>query len=628
MKLTTDNNTTDYGNKKFNFRIDEKHQMKAIWALINLYKHKIQTPVQEIICNARDAHREVGKPDHTFKINVTDSEFSVRDYGSGINPDKAANIFCSIGESTKTNDNTQTGGFGIGAKSPLAYVNQFNVTSWVDGTEYKYIIAKNGELLEMNLVSEKPTTIENGTKVIIPIKKEKHLNGNFYTDKDNFVKAVQRCCMFWENKPQFNEEYSPVDVLMLKGMSRVGLYDSKVLSGCYAVVDGIPYKLRGYGNEVYYFNTGEIRLHETRERLADNPQDNAYNESQIRPLKEKVDNFDFNAAYVNKNDLKTSFDLCKKYKRNISYSTNGFQFVSNGIYREDRVYFNVARSESGYRWNSTHKYKKSQVSHIPYDAHVFHNKDNDSQARINRRVKNYVMQYINKNENVTVYVTNDQFLIDYFGAKNVTTLEIPKVNRTGEKKSSDKITLTVINRWGGQDRKYVRLDNVKDTYLYAAFNDHVTGTLSNFCRERGFIITKLSKESIDAVQGHSNFKSLSEWIDAYKPTEEEKQAVYWARLKQSHYHVNYSEVLDERFKRLNEYNKKYRNTGANILPNQLRTVEVEKELSLIDTYNVEIASLKKSIGRDYPLEGHGNQAQNTEYINAMYSYRKNLQGAK
>ena len=627
MKLTTDNNRTDYGNKKFNFRIDEKHQMKAIWALINLYKYKIQTPVQEIICNARDAHREVGKPDHTFKINITENEFTVRDYGSGINPDKAANIFCSIGESTKTNDNTQTGGFGIGAKSPLAYVNQFNVTSWVDGIEYKYIIAKNGELLEMNLLSEKPTKVENGTQVSIPIKKDKTYMGKYVTDEEKFIAAVRRCCLFWDNKPEFNHDYSTMDVLMLKGMSNVGLYSSKDISGDYAVIDGIPYKINNWNNRVFFFNTGEIRLHETRERLADNPQDESYNNSKIRPLKEKLDKYNFN-VYINKNDLKGSFDLCKKYKINISYSTSGFDFVNNGLYSQTREGFDVAKSESGYRYNSTHKYKKENINYLPYHAHVFHNKDNDSQAKVNRRIKNYVMNFVNKGEDVIVYVTNNDFLIKYFDAKNVTSLEIPKVNRTGEKKSSDKITLTVINRWGGQDRKYVRLDNVKNTYLYAAFNDHVTGTLASFCREKGFVITKLSKESIDAVQGHSNFKSLSEWIDAYKPTEEEKQAVYWARLKQSHYHVNYSEVLDDRFKRLNEYNKKYRNAGANILPNKLRTVEVEKELSLIDTYNVEIASLKKSIGRDYPLEGHGTQAQNTEYINAMYSYRKNLQGNK
>lgn len=627
MKLTTDNNRTDYGNKKFNFRIDEKHQMKAIWALINLYKYKIQTPVQEIICNARDAHREVGKPDHTFKINITENEFSVRDYGSGINPDKAANIFCSIGESTKTNDNTQTGGFGIGAKSPLAYVNQFNVTSWVDGIEYKYIIAKNGELLEMNLLSEKPTKVENGTQVSIPIKKEKTYMGKYVTDTEKFIAAVRRCCLFWDNKPEFNHDYATMDVLMLKGMSNVGLYSSKDISGDYAVIDGIPYKLNNWNNRVFFFNTGEIRLHETRERLADNPQDESYNNSKIRPLKEKLDKYNFN-VYINKNDLKGSFDLCKKYKINVNYSTEGFDFLNNGIYPKERDGFRVAKSESGYRYNSTHKYKKDSISYIPYDAHVFHNKDNDSQARVNRRIKNYVMNFVNKGENVIVHVTNNDFLIKYFDAKNVTSLEIPKVNRTGEKSSNDKVTLTLINRWGGYDRRYLKLNEVQNNYLYTAFNDNVTGTLANYCRSKGYKICKLSKENISAVKGHKNFTMLSEWIENFKPSEDEKQAIYSSALKQVNYYVNYSEVLDERFSKIKTYNEKYQHTGVSLLPHALRTVEIEKELSLISTYNAEISDIKRSIEKDYPFQGRGSKEENTEYINAMYSYRKNLQGNK
>ena len=72
-------------------------------------------------------------------------------------------------------------------------------------------------------------------------------------------------------------------------MSNVGLYNSKDINGNFAVIDGIPYKLNNWNNKVFFFNTGEIRLHETRERLADNPQDESYNNSKIRPLKEKLE---------------------------------------------------------------------------------------------------------------------------------------------------------------------------------------------------------------------------------------------------------------------------------------------------------------------------------------------------
>ena len=37
------------------FRIDERYKTKVLWMLINQYRFKIRTPVQEIISNARDA---------------------------------------------------------------------------------------------------------------------------------------------------------------------------------------------------------------------------------------------------------------------------------------------------------------------------------------------------------------------------------------------------------------------------------------------------------------------------------------------------------------------------------------------------------------------------------------------
>jgi len=301
MKLAKDETKKDFGHEKFEFRIDQKHQQKAILALINLYQNKIYTPVQEIICNARDAHREIGKPEHSFNIQVTDSQFIVRDFGSGISPDKAKNIFCSIGESTKTNDNTQTGGFGIGAKSPLAYTNQFEVVSYVNGIEYHYIIAKNGESLEMNLISESTSDLTNGTKVIIPIK--------YSYDKKDFINAVKKTCTFWDKKPNFNHEIESASIIKADGING-GYYKASDLFSHYSgiiLVDGIPYNYRNYSNrnQILTFNTGEIRLHETRERLGDSYQDKEFNTKQIG---DKFDNiyleFHKNTdKYIDKNNI-------------------------------------------------------------------------------------------------------------------------------------------------------------------------------------------------------------------------------------------------------------------------------------------------------------------------------------
>lgn len=84
-----------------------------------LYEHKVRTLVQEYICNARDAMREVGKGNE-FEVTVPtrfEPVFKVRDFGPGVSLDRIKNVFILYGASTKRGTNNQTGGFGIGAKS-------------------------------------------------------------------------------------------------------------------------------------------------------------------------------------------------------------------------------------------------------------------------------------------------------------------------------------------------------------------------------------------------------------------------------------------------------------------------------------------------------------------------------
>jgi DNA-directed RNA polymerase subunit RPC12/RpoP len=95
-----------------------------------MYTNPIKAICREISCNARDAHREVGKRSVPIEIHlpcVMDSTFRVKDYGPGISPERMQNVFILYGNSTKNQDNVQTGGFGLGAKTPFAYSDQFSV---------------------------------------------------------------------------------------------------------------------------------------------------------------------------------------------------------------------------------------------------------------------------------------------------------------------------------------------------------------------------------------------------------------------------------------------------------------------------------------------------------------------
>jgi len=629
MKLTTDNKTEDFGHKKFKFRIDESHAMKAIWALINLYEHKVRTPVQEVISNARDAHREVGKPDHTFDIKVTDTEFIVRDYGSGINPEKAENIFCSIGESTKTGDNNQTGGFGIGAKSPLAYTKQFEMYSYVKGTQYHYVIAKNGEMLDMNLVSTSSTKLKDGTKVIIPIIKSTDLWGRKQSDKQKFIDSVVRCCYFWENRPNFNHDIEPIEVFRLKGNTNYGFYNAKHIKGDLAVIDGIPYNLsRGYSNEnkVIFYKTGDLRIHETRERLADNPDDKKHNELKLKGdlnfISEHI-NTNIN-KYIDKNNMLASLIDLSIFKIDFSYRHSKYVFDNSHIKLASKGKFDVYKLEKGYRYPYNFRYKKDLYWGLNYDTEVFYNSKSESTQKVSRRVKGYLSKLVEKFKEKTVYVTEDKVLADILKAKDLSTLEIPKINRNV--KQNEEITITEICHYG-QNRVYRKPNQVNKNYVYIGFNDDVDHNMRLFLEYNGYKLCKLSKENIDTVKDHENFTEYNTFVDNYKLTQDEIDGIYYSKIKLYYFHVNFTELLDSKIRRYKEIVDQYRSCENKNVPSILYTKEIETKLEKIGTENAELYAINDYIEKEYTMLG-SNVKANTEYINAIYSYRKKLHSEK
>lgn len=203
MKLYTKNKQLESNmdvQDSVDFGIDKENEAVIIDILRNkLYSHKIRTLVQEYMSNARDANREIGQT-KKIEVHVPSSQypnFYVRDYGPGLTPDRIAKVFVKYGSSTKRNTNTQTGGFGIGAKSAWSYTDSFMIDSWVDGIRYSYIaqIADNN-LGRMDKISEENSSEPNGVRVTIGVKQ---------ADVDEFIKSIQRACIFWDEEefPEF-----------------------------------------------------------------------------------------------------------------------------------------------------------------------------------------------------------------------------------------------------------------------------------------------------------------------------------------------------------------------------------------------------------------------------------------
>ena len=216
-----------------------------------MYPNPIKSFTQELMSNARDAHREISKDDVPIVVNLPtrlDSNFYVRDFGPGISPDRMANVFILYCNSTKRDGNEQTGGFGIGAKSPWSYTDSFCIitnTPEEDGTmiSRKYIAyvdeSRTGALAK---VDEEETTEAQGTTIIVACKPN---------DQSNFQEWVKKTTQNWPLRPiikgvndwEWEEKKYAFEGegWTLKDRGNGGYYNSH--RTVRAIIDGIPYKL-------------------------------------------------------------------------------------------------------------------------------------------------------------------------------------------------------------------------------------------------------------------------------------------------------------------------------------------------------------------------------------------------
>lgn len=141
-----------------------------------LYMNKIGSIVREISCNAYDAHVMAGKKEVPFEIHLPtafEPWFAVRDFGTGLSPEAIRSVFTVYFESTKDQSNDAIGAFGLGAKTPLAYTDQFTVTSVVDFTRRIYSVFKTASgIPDIALMDESNTTDGNGVEIKLSAKRE------------------------------------------------------------------------------------------------------------------------------------------------------------------------------------------------------------------------------------------------------------------------------------------------------------------------------------------------------------------------------------------------------------------------------------------------------------------------
>lgn len=270
-----------------------------------MYSNPILAICREITSNARDAHREVKQtaPVEITLPNHLEEYYKVKDFGPGISPDRMTNIFIKYTASTKRGDNSQTGGFGLGAKTPFAYSDSFSVITVVDGIKYDYsCFIDETRVGKMVLLHQGPTNEPNGTEIVIPVKS---------ADYGNFVTYTERACRHWDVKPKIKNGTITWNTLhkIVEG-NRWAIAKSENYSGreVRMIIDGIEYPLdmaalktynsgklvdAARGIFVMYWGVGELSLSASREAIyLDKPTQNRIDQrldAIAKEIKDQVD---------------------------------------------------------------------------------------------------------------------------------------------------------------------------------------------------------------------------------------------------------------------------------------------------------------------------------------------------
>lgn len=277
-----------------------------------MYSNPIRTIIQEVGSNARDSHRERARSeknpalaDRAIEIklpNALDKTLHIRDFGVGISPDRMANVFILYGKSTKRSSNEETGGFGLGAKSPFAYSDSFGIITVTRDHQFtdaagvchenclvrrQYVAYIDpSQKGKMSLQSAELTTDEQGTTIVVTCKPG---------DYKKFAQHVQEVMAFWPVKPivkgdpdfkwkEYKTIFSGTDGSWRIDEKTHDYYDSASNQPT-AIIDGIPYPLKA--NELYkddaqqdqdvhnflqfplrvFFATGEVLMTAPREDI-------------------------------------------------------------------------------------------------------------------------------------------------------------------------------------------------------------------------------------------------------------------------------------------------------------------------------------------------------------------------
>lgn len=161
----------------------------------NLYSNPIGSLIREYASNAVDSHKEAGVDDPVIitlgkEMSSGRYFFSVKDFGTGLSPERFNDVFLNLASSTKRQSNEYIGMWGLGRLSGLSYTDQIQITSNYNGESTQYLMYKDGNQINIDKIITLPTTERNGVEIRLQVNEP---------DLNKFAEEIVNQLKFFEN---------------------------------------------------------------------------------------------------------------------------------------------------------------------------------------------------------------------------------------------------------------------------------------------------------------------------------------------------------------------------------------------------------------------------------------------
>lgn len=143
-----------------------------------IYTNKLLSVIREIGTNAKDSHIKAGIQDPYeiiiySKNGLSADRVEFKDKGVGLSYEECKQYLCTLNSSSKRDDDTQTGFFGIGSKSPYSISNTFEYTCVKDGLlTFASFFKIDNVVPQVDVLEPVPTEQPNGVSCLIYLNKE------------------------------------------------------------------------------------------------------------------------------------------------------------------------------------------------------------------------------------------------------------------------------------------------------------------------------------------------------------------------------------------------------------------------------------------------------------------------